>query len=63
MIHGFVIDPTDHKVTHILLDEGHMWDKKRVAMPISAVKDLANGVQLTLTKHEVGDLPPVELDE
>jgi hypothetical protein len=62
-IHGFAVDPTDHRVTHVLLDEGHMWGKKRVAIPISAVKDVTNGVQLTLTKREVGDLPPVELDE
>jgi hypothetical protein len=62
-IHGFVIDPTDHHVTHVLLDEGHLWGKKRVAIPIGAVKDVTDGVRLTLTKHEVGDLPPVELDE
>jgi sporulation protein YlmC with PRC-barrel domain len=60
-IHGFVIDPTEHHVTHILLDEGHMWGKKRVAIPISAVKDLNDGVALTLTKSEVGALPPVDL--
>jgi hypothetical protein len=62
-IHGFVIDPTDHHVTHVLLDEGHLWGKKRVAIPIGAVKDVTDGVRLTLTKREVGDLPPVELDE
>ena len=62
-IHGFVIDPTDHQVTHILLDEGHLWGKKKVAIPITAVRDLNDGVRLTLTKREVGDLPPVELDE
>ncbi|MGA2469095.1 MAG: hypothetical protein ABSG64_00205 [Solirubrobacteraceae bacterium] len=62
-IHGFVIDPTDYHVTHVLLDEGHMWGKKRVAIPISAVKDVSDGVRLTLTKSEVGDLPPVELDQ
>jgi hypothetical protein len=62
-IHGFVIDPTDHRLTHVLLDEGHMWGKKRVAIPISAVKDVNDGVRLTLTKREVGDLPPIDLDE
>jgi sporulation protein YlmC with PRC-barrel domain len=62
-IHGFVIDPTDHHVTHVLLDEGHMWGKKTVAIPISAVKDVTDGVRLTLTKGEIGDLPPVELDQ
>jgi hypothetical protein len=62
-IHGFAIDPTDHHVTHVLLDEGHMWGKKQVAIPASAVRDVSDGVALTLTKREVGDLPPVELGE
>jgi hypothetical protein len=62
-IQGFVIDPTNHQLTHVLLDEGHLWGKKRVAIPISAVKDVDDGVRLTLTKGEVGDLPPVELDD
>ncbi len=60
-IHGFVIDPTDHQVTHVLLEEGHMWGKKQVAIPTSSIKDFSDGVVLTLTKHEVGELPPVEL--
>ena len=34
-VHGFVIDPTDHQLTHVLLDEGHLWGKKTVAIPIS----------------------------
>jgi sporulation protein YlmC with PRC-barrel domain len=27
-VQGLVIDPTDHKVTHVLLDEGHLWGRK-----------------------------------
>jgi len=50
-------------VTHILLDEGHLWGKKRVAIPISAVKDVGAGVRLTLTKDQLRDLPPVDLAE
>ena len=61
-IHGFVIDPTDHQLTHVLLDEGHLWGKKTVAIPISAVTDVSDGVRLSITKDEVGDLPPVDLD-
>jgi hypothetical protein len=49
-------------VTHVLLDEGHLWGKKRVAIPISAVKDVKGGVRLNLTKDQVRDLPAVELD-
>lgn len=59
-VHGFVVDE-NHRVTHILLDEGHLWGKKTVAIPISAVKDISDGVVLSLTKDEVGELPPVDL--
>ena len=61
-VQGLVIDPGDHHVTHVLLDEGHLWGKKRVAIPISAVTGTADGVRLSLTKQEVGVLPPVDLD-
>jgi hypothetical protein len=62
-IAGFVIDPADHHLTHVLLDEGHLWGKKRVVIPIGAVTDVSNGVFLSMTKAEVGDLPPVELED
>ncbi len=61
-VQGLVIDPKDHHVTHVLLEEGHLWGKKEVAIPISAVKEVAaDGVQLELTKDQVRDLPPVEV--
>jgi hypothetical protein len=61
-VQGLVIDPRDHHVTHVLLDEGHLWGHKRVAIPISAVTNINDGVRLNLTKNEVRDLPPVDLD-
>jgi sporulation protein YlmC with PRC-barrel domain len=57
-VDGFLVDPADHKVTHVLLEEGHLWGKKEVAIPISAVKDVDDGIRLNLTKKQVGDLPP-----
>jgi sporulation protein YlmC with PRC-barrel domain len=61
-IQGLVIDPKDHHVTHVLLQEGHLWGKKEIAIPIGAVTDVtADGVRLNLTKDEVRDLPPVDL--
>ncbi|HEY7968047.1 MAG TPA: PRC-barrel domain-containing protein [Solirubrobacteraceae bacterium] len=60
-VRGLLIDPADHHVTHFLLEEGHLWGKKVVAIPIGAVSDVADGVRLTLSKEEVGALPPVEL--
>jgi sporulation protein YlmC with PRC-barrel domain len=61
-VQGLVIDRSDHHVTHVLLDEGHLWGEKRVAIPIRAVKGVDDGVRLSLTKDEVRDLPPVDLD-
>lgn len=61
-IQGLVVDPADHHVTHVLLDEGHLWGKKEVAIPIGAVTGVEDGVRLNLTKDEVGALPPVEID-
>jgi len=60
-VQGLVIDPSDHHVTHVLLDEGHLWGKKRVAIPIGAVTGVRDGVRLKLTKDEVRDLPSVDL--
>jgi sporulation protein YlmC with PRC-barrel domain len=62
-VQGLVVDPADHHVTHVLLDEGHLWGKKQVAIPIGAVTGVDDGVQLNLTKDEVRDLPPVDLAE
>ena len=61
-LQGLIIDPRDHQVTHLLLEEGHLWGKKEVAIPIGAVTDVASdGVRLKLTRDDVGDLPPVVL--
>jgi sporulation protein YlmC with PRC-barrel domain len=62
-VQGLVIDPRDHQVTHVLLDEGHLWGQKRVAIPISAVTGVEDGVRLNLSKDEVRDLPAVDLDQ
>jgi hypothetical protein len=61
-VQGLVIDRTDHLVTHVLLAEGHLWGHKTVAIPIGAVGDIDDGVRLELTKDQVRDLPPLEVD-
>ena len=61
-VQGLVIDRADHHVTHVLLQEGHLWGRKQVAIPIGAVASVDNGVRLTLTKDDVRDLPPIDLD-
>jgi hypothetical protein len=61
---GLVIDPSDHHVTHVLLDEGHLWGHKRVAIPIGAVAGVSEteGVSVKLTKDQVRDLPAIEVE-
>jgi sporulation protein YlmC with PRC-barrel domain len=61
-VEGLVIDPGNHHVTHVLLQEGHLWGRKDVAIPISAVAGAEDGIQLNLTKDDVRDLPPVNID-
>jgi hypothetical protein len=46
----------------VLLQEGHLWGRKEVAIPISAVASTTDGIQLKLAKQEVQDLPPVDID-
>jgi sporulation protein YlmC with PRC-barrel domain len=62
-VQGLVIDPEDHQVTHVLLEEGHLWGKKQVALPIRNVTDVHQGVHLDLSKDQIRDLPPVDLAE
>jgi hypothetical protein len=58
-VQGFLVNPDDDKVTHVLLQEGHLWGRKQVAIPISAVIGVDEGIRLNLTKEQVGDLPSV----
>ncbi|MDA8291229.1 MAG: hypothetical protein M0Z33_06055 [Actinomycetota bacterium] len=61
-VQGLVVDPRDHHVTHVLLQEGHLWGRKQVAIPIRSVTSVAAGIRVGLTRDEVRDLPPVEID-
>ncbi|HEX2820071.1 MAG TPA: PRC-barrel domain-containing protein [Streptosporangiaceae bacterium] len=60
-VQGLVIDPDSRHVTHVLLQEGHLWGRKEVAIPIGAVTGVDDGIRLNLTKQQVQDLPPVDI--
>jgi hypothetical protein len=62
-VQGLVVDPANHHVTHVLLQEGHLWGRKQVAIPIRAVSAMEpEGIRLNINRSEVEDLPPVTLD-
>ena len=62
LVEGLVIDPGSQRVTHVLLQEGHLWGRKDVAIPISAVTRADDGIEVSLSKQQVQDLPPVDID-
>ena len=41
-VQGLMVDRDDHRVTHVLLEEGHLWGRKKVSIPASAVTGVAN---------------------
>ena len=57
-VEGVRVDPDDHRVTHVLLQEGHLWGRREVVIPASAVTKVENGIWLNLTKEQVEGLPP-----
>ena len=61
-VQGLVIHPDTGHVTHVLLQEGHLWGRKDVAIPIKAVTRTDDGITLSMTKEQVKDLPPVDID-
>src|SRR5215475_3290097 len=61
-VEGLVIDPRNRHVIHVLLQEGHLWGRKEVAIPISAVTGADDGIRLNLTRDQVRDLPPIDID-
>jgi sporulation protein YlmC with PRC-barrel domain len=57
---GVTVDPGDRRVTQILVDEGHLWGYKRVAIPMGAVRGVDDeGIAVRLSKRQIKDLPPV----
>ena len=58
-VEGLVVDPSQGLVTHVLLQEGHLWGRKQVAIPISAVTGLEDGICVQMSKREIESLPAV----
>jgi sporulation protein YlmC with PRC-barrel domain len=56
-VDGFVVDGAGH-ISHVLLERGHLWGRREVAIPVGAVDRVANDVVvLRLGREEVGALP------
>ena len=54
----FVINPKTDHITHLVMREGHLWGKKDVIIPVSAISQSSEEVVLLkLDKHQIESLP------
>jgi sporulation protein YlmC with PRC-barrel domain len=58
-IRAVMVDAGSRRATHILLQEGHLWGKREVAIPWGSVTSLEGGVYLNLTSEAIKELPAV----
>lgn len=58
----FLIEPDEGHITHLVMREGHLWGKREVAIPISAISHIREDtVFLRLDKAEVEALPTIPI--
>jgi hypothetical protein len=57
------IDLGSRQVTHVLLREGPLWARKEVAVPFDKVAGFDDGIRLSITRQQVRDLPPADIDD
>jgi hypothetical protein len=60
-VKGLLIERLSHHVTHVFLQEGHLWGRRDVAIPMSAVTTCEGGIQLDISKSAVQGLPPMDI--
>ena len=49
-------------ITHLILEEGHLWGKKDVSIPVDQIEGIEpDGVRLKLSKRQVEALPEIQI--
>ncbi len=62
-VQGIAVDPGTGRVTFVHLRTRHLWSRKAVLVPRSAVAEVrADGFHLSITMRQVQDLPPADVD-
>jgi sporulation protein YlmC with PRC-barrel domain len=61
-VQGLAVESDGHHVTHVLLAKRHLLGHIDVAVPISAVTKVGGIIELSMSSHQVQDLPRVDLD-
>ena len=56
-VEEFLVDPNDKHITHMVLQEGHLWHKRELSLPISAIARMDEDcIYLKLDKAAVKSL-------
>jgi hypothetical protein len=59
----FLIEPGSGHITHIIMRENHIWEKKEIAIPISQIDHIEeNEVYLKLDKDSIDALPTIPVN-
>jgi sporulation protein YlmC with PRC-barrel domain len=54
---GLILDD-DEEITQFLLEQGHLWTRREVTVPMSAVEDVqTDAVRISLSESELAELP------
>jgi uncharacterized protein YrrD len=60
----FLIDPVSNKITHLVMREGLLWDKREVVIPVDEIERIEDdSVYLKLDKYAVEHLPDRKLHD
>ncbi len=58
----FLVNPDGDLITHLVLREGHLWGRKDVSIPVSAIDLIEEDtVFLSLSKDDVEALPTIPI--
>ncbi len=61
-VEGLIVDDAGH-ISYVLLEEGHLWGRKEVAIPVASLARIdSQGIHVRLSKHEIAALPELTRD-
>lgn len=56
-VEKFLVDPSDRYIAHLVLEKGHLWHKKELTLPLSAIAKMDKGyIYLNIDKAKVKSL-------
>lgn len=55
-VSGVVVDLGTERVTYLLVEAGHLWGRRQIAIPFANIEHIGIGIQLDLTKKQIGEL-------